>query len=72
MIDWIARLNNFPEFMTSQHLVDLGLFSSTKTVWVARHNKSGPHFVRIIKKILYPKEFVIEWIKKNTVENGDE
>lgn len=56
-------LNKYPEFLKSHHLVELGIFPHVDAVYVARFRGKSPDYVRVNRKILYPKESVIQWIQ---------
>ncbi len=54
-----------PEFLTAEHLVELGLYRSCGGVYLARKNNCGPDYVRLMRRIVYPKSSVIEFVEKN-------
>jgi hypothetical protein len=58
------KLQDLPEFVESQVLVDLGLFKTLSRLYQARRRGFSPDFVKINAKILYPKVAVIEFIHK--------
>mgnify|MGYP003646973476 CR=1 FL=1 len=58
-------LKKLPEFMTTLHLVDLGLYPSRQAVHLAIRRKQAPPFMRIGKKIVFPKCSFIEFIIDN-------
>lgn len=54
-----------PEFLTSTHLVELGLYQNCAAVYLARKNGLSPSYIRLSRRVLYPKLAVIEFVEKN-------
>ena len=52
------KFSQLPDFLNSKHLVDLGLFSSIDAAYIVRTRGHGPEFLKIGKKVLYPKASV--------------
>lgn len=52
-----------PEFLTSQNLVDLGLYTSIDSVYLARVKGPSAPFIKMKRKILYPKKLLIEFLE---------
>lgn len=49
-------LKDMPDLLTTNDLVALGLYSTDKAAYFARRRKiSSPPYIRIGKRILYPK-----------------
>lgn len=69
MSEKVSNLDDLPEFLNSHDLIKLGLFTSYDTVFLARKKGNSPDFVRIGRKVLYPKASVIAFVKKN-LKNG--
>lgn len=67
------NLNTYPDFLTSDDLVDLGLYASRNSIYFARIKGKGPDFIKFGKRILYPKDSVLEFIqshlKKGNIPN---
>jgi len=61
------KLNNMNEFLTSQDLIDLGLYSSLDAAYVARIKSNSPQFIKMKHRILYPKKAVIEFLESRMV-----
>ena len=57
-------LNKYPEFLESEDLVKLGLYKTIDATYQARLKKYGPPYVKMRKKILYPKRQLIEWLEQ--------
>jgi hypothetical protein len=56
-------ISNLPEFLSSQDLVSLGLFSSVDAAYVARARGHSPEFLKIGKRVLYPKASLLQFIE---------
>ena len=63
------RLESLPEFMSGHDLIKLGLFKTLNALYVARTRGTAPDHIKIVRKILYPRDAVIEFIKAHT-QNG--
>ena len=61
-------LEKLPEFLTSEHLVQLGLYKSIDAAYQARMNGHGPKFLKLKHLILYPKSSLLEFIEKRMRE----
>lgn len=57
------ELKNYPEFLMSHHLVELGLYGNLGAVRSARWRGSGPDYIKLQKKILYPKKNLIKFLQ---------
>lgn len=53
---------NYPEFLSSEDLVTLGIYRTIDATYQARIRKTGLPYVKLNKKILYPKNALIEWL----------
>lgn len=51
-----------PEYLSTQHLIELGIFPSTDAAYQARCNGNSPDFIKLKHKILFPKQAVIEFL----------
>lgn len=64
----------FPDFLSTDDLVKLGIYKSIDATYQARLKKHGPEYIKLRKKILYPKLGLISFLtgKSNHegVENG--
>jgi hypothetical protein len=58
------KLNHMSEFLSSQDLVDLGIYKSTDAAYLARIRSNSPAFIKLKHKILYPKQEVLEFLEK--------
>ena len=58
-----TSFDSLPEFLSSHDLVALGLFSSPDAAYIGQVRGHSPEFLRIGKKILYPKTSVLRFIE---------
>ena len=65
-------LKSFPEFLTTYHLVQLGIFKSSDAAYLARRRGYSPKFLKIGRKIFYPKTTVIEFLESRLVDPSKE
>ena len=54
---------SFPSFLSPADLVFLGLYANRDQLYKARANATGPEFIKLGRKILYPKSSVIQFIE---------
>ena len=59
-----TTLENLPEFLSSTHLVGLGIYKSIDSVYQARSNGNSPQFIKLAHKVLYSKQAVIEFLER--------
>lgn len=55
--------NDLPPFLSSRHLVELGLFPSLDAVYLARIRGHSPDFIKLKRKVLYPRDCVLQFIE---------
>lgn len=65
-------LKYLPEFLTTEHLVQLGIYKSVDSAYLARVNGHSPEFIKLKHKILYPKTTVIEFLESRLVDPSKE
>lgn len=51
------------DFLTSDDLVTLGLYKSRNSIYFARSKGIGPDFIKLGRRILYPKNSVLVFVK---------
>jgi hypothetical protein len=51
-----------PEYLSTRHLINLGIFSSIDAAYQARCNGNSPDFIKLRHKILFPKQAVINFL----------
>jgi hypothetical protein len=66
----MTSIANLPEFLSSQDLVSLGLFSSTDSAYVTRIRGGGPEFLKVGKKVLYPKSSLLRFIETRLTDSS--
>ena len=66
----ISNFDSLPPLLSTQNLVDLGLYSSIDAAYAARLKGHSPDFIKLHRKILYTKASVIEFIERRT-HKGD-
>ncbi len=59
-------LEQMPEFLTGQNLVDLGLYRSQNMLYHAKKRGQAPDYIQFEHKILYPKASVLRFIEERT------
>lgn len=59
-----------PELCRPDHLVKLGIFKYRQSADLARKEGKGPDFFKIGKKIFYPRDAIVKWLKDNSHANG--
>jgi len=64
-----AELKDYQALMSSKDLVKIGLYSSLDQAYQARFNGLGPSYIQPARKVLYPKESVIQYMCGLLVEN---
>jgi hypothetical protein len=55
-------LKDFPELLSCDDLVELGIFTHANAAYHARYNGSGPSFIKLKGRIVYPKECVKQYL----------
>ena len=66
MIYYEQILSGYPEFLESEDLVKLGIYKTLDGAYQARLKKYGPPYIKMRKKILYPKRQLIEWLEQRS------
>ncbi len=61
-----GKLNHMSEFLSSQDLVDLGIYKSTDAAYLARIRSNSPSYIKLKHLVLYPKQAVIEFLEQRT------
>ncbi len=58
-------IDSLPEFLNGHDLVCLGLYSTKNAVYLARYRGQSPDYIKIGRKVVYPKKNVIEFLKRH-------
>lgn len=62
------KINELPDLASTKDLINMGLFSSISHATHCRKRGDCPKYISLSKKrILYPKEAIIEWLEKRMV-----
>lgn len=64
MTNKASSLEQMPEYLSTQHLIALGIYSSVDAAYQARINGYSPDYIKIRRKILYDKKAVIEFLER--------
>jgi hypothetical protein len=65
----VSSLEGFPAFLSSHHLVKLGIFKSLDRAYVARKNGNTPKYIKLKRQFIYPKYEVISFLQ-DRLEGG--
>lgn len=55
-----------PEICTAQNLVEAGLYKSVQAAMYNRKVKRSPPYFRVNKKVFYPRDGVLQWLRMNS------
>lgn len=61
----ITKLEQYPELIGVKDLVELGLFTSNCSAYLARTRGQSPNYIKIGRKILFNKASVVEFIQRH-------
>ncbi len=61
-----SSLQQMPEYLSTQHLIQLGIYPSIDAAYQARINGYSPEYIKLRHKILYPKRSIIEFLTNRT------
>jgi len=59
-----SNFDSLPALLSTHDLINLGLYASIDAAYVARIRGQSPAFLKLTRKILYPKQSVIEFIEQ--------
>lgn len=65
-------VENLPDPCTQQDLVEVGLYPNLQLASQARKVGNTPEYIKLGKKILYPKLGIIEWLNTKKHERNQE
>lgn len=69
--DWIKKITcRLPDQCSTVDLINIGIFTSVHSACCARKAGSGPGYFKLGKRIMYPKESVIQWLSDHKHENS--
>ncbi len=55
-------IQDMPEYLSTQHLIQLGIYPSIDAAYQARIQGYSPPYIKLRHKILYQKQAVIEFL----------
>ncbi len=58
-----SSLEKLPEFLSSEDLVKLGIYSSIDAAYQARASGHSPSFIKLQHLCIYPKKALIEFLE---------
>lgn len=58
-----SSLEGFPAFLSSHHLITLGIFKSLDRAYIARKNGNTPKYIKLKHQFIYPKCEVISFLE---------
>lgn len=58
-----TKLEQMNEFLSSQDLVDLGIYKSLDAAYLARVRSDSPEYIKLKHRVLYPKAAVVDFLK---------
>jgi hypothetical protein len=61
-----------PELCRPDHLVKMGIFKYRQSADLARKEGKGPDFFKLGRKVFYPREGILKWLKDNSHVSGEE
>jgi hypothetical protein len=69
--EWIQKIaEKLPEDCTTDDLIRVGLYNSAHTASMARSQGNGPPYLKVGRKIIYPKPGVLNWLEGKKHESG--
>jgi hypothetical protein len=54
-----------PEVCSTTDLMKFGIYNSPQSARLARKKKRGPAYIQMGRKVIYPKQGVIEFLKQS-------
>lgn len=57
-------IEEMPEYLSTQHLIQLGIYPSIDAAYQARIQGYSPSYIKLRHKILYQKQAVIEFLEQ--------
>lgn len=63
MISLADKFKDWPDFLSSSDLVELGLYKNPEAVYYARISGQSPDFIKMARRVLYIKSSVISFLE---------
>ena len=68
-----SQLSESPDFLRPKDLIRLGLFKSPSDVTQNIRRGDAPPLIRLgVRKLVFPKSLLVEWLNNKTKKNGGE
>lgn len=58
-----SSIEQMPDYLSTQHLIQLGIYPSIDAAYQARVNGFSPQYIKMRHKVLYPKQAVIDFLE---------
>jgi len=65
-LDTASSIEQMPDYLSTQHLIQLGIYPSIDAAYQARMNGFSPQYIKLRHKVLYSKKAVIEFLESRT------
>jgi len=65
----LKKIDILPDFLTTNDLVNLGLYPSLDSAYFARIKSDTPPFIKLGRRVLYPKDKLVQFIEYHLI-NG--
>ena len=62
--NFLKKLDAFPDLLNVDDIISIGLFSHKNEAYRARKNGCSPSYLKMARKILYPKDAVRAFITR--------
>lgn len=62
--------DDLPDFLTQSTLIKLGLYSNRDALYFARIRGNGPNFIKLGRRIVYPKKDIVSFLEKNSFKGN--
>ena len=72
MNDDLAKMfSSFPDMLTTDDLVKIGLFEDSNKAYLARYRGNSPDYIKINRKIFYLKSSVISFLELHSRKGNE-
>lgn len=62
--DFILKMEQMlPDIVETHEMVKIGLYPSIQSAYHSRKNRNSPDYFCVGRRVFYPKEGVIQWLK---------
>lgn len=60
-----CNLHKYPELLNTKDLINIGLYPTPEAAYFARKKGLGPCFIKVGRRVFYPKSEVIKFLSNN-------